>query len=125
MSGVNEMGAGTEPCENPLALFHSQPQIAAISWVKGRESYEKRTEDQEGREQCACVREGEKEREEGRNKNSKLLGSVLLGDAYLLLLMAFPMLWELIKDLTSICSNKSPTGSTVTCRYNCITLKIT
>lgn len=87
------MGVGTEPIQKPLALLHSQAQIAAISTDKGRESYMKRTEqDQEGRGQCACVCEGEKEREEGRNKNSKLLGHVLLGDVYLLLFVVFSML---------------------------------
>lgn len=73
------MGAGIEHYENILALLHSRPQMAAISREKGRERYEKRTErgDQEGTEECAYVCAGEKEREEGRNKNPKLGGRAL------------------------------------------------
>lgn len=73
------MGAGIEHYEDILALFHSWPQMAAVSRENGREPYEKRTErgDQEGTEEFACVCAGEKEREEVRNKNPKLGGRAL------------------------------------------------
>lgn len=60
---------GGEHCENPRALFDSQPQIAAISGAKGRACSRKRAE-RSGRERavsvCLCV--GEKEREQRKIK---------------------------------------------------------